>query len=309
MKRIWDRFSRLTLAVVLIFALIGAGAGILRMYVKEYNYSATATVYVTPPISSSASDALTADQYAANRTQLYLSLIESPELARAVIDRLQMSQSPEDLAERVQAKATPQTSLLAITASGSSPRDARDLATAYAEGLSSFARTVEGSAGLRGSPSVITVASPVAKDPSFIQQYGLIVALMVGAGVLGALYSYSYQRRYPNVRSTDQLRRELHIALAESVDVANPGPQLRRLQAELLTDPDLDGGLVIVGARSRDQTSTFSELLSQSIKESGRDVGESKIVDRRSGRSDGLLIVDVPALLESSASAAKPAPS
>lgn len=289
MKRVLDRFLRWTLAVALVFALIGAGAGVLRMYLTDYNYSATATVYVTPPTSSSASDALTADQYAANRTQLYLSLIESPDLARMVLDRLKLDQSPDDLAERVQAKATPLTSLLSITASGVSPSDARNLATAYAESLSSFARTVEGSGGLRGDPSVIAVALPVAKDPDFVQRYGVLITLIVGAGLLGALISYAYRRRFPNVRTTDQLRRELHIALAEKVDIKKPARKLRRLQAELLTESQANGCLIIVGAKSNDQAELFSELFSQSIQDFGR---------------AGIEIVDIPALLESSASAA-----
>lgn len=292
MKRILDRFARRIWAVVLVFALIGAGAGFLRMYLKEYDYTATATVYVTPPISSSASDALTADQYAANRTQLYLSLINSPELARMVKDRLQLNQSPDEIADRVEAKATPLTSLLSLTAEGSSPTDARDLATVYAESLATFARSIEGSGGLRGSPSVITVATPIAKDPTFIQRYGVLIALAVGAGLLGGLLSYWYQRRFPNVRSTDQLRRELHIALAENVDAKAPEAQLRRLQAELLTGSGEDGCLMIVGGKSHDQATEFSELLSKSIQERG------------SIRSKGIVILDLPALLENSDSAA-----
>ena len=262
------------------------------MTLKEYNYTATATVYVTPPVSSSAGDALTADQYASNRTQLYLTLISSPELARAVIDRLKLSQSPDDLTDRIKAKATPLTSLLSITASGTSPTDARNLATAYAETLPSFAKSIEGSGGLRGAPSVVTVALPIAKDPTFVQRWGLLIALTVGTALLGFLYSFAYRRRFPNVRTPDQLRRELHVALAEQVDLKNPEPQLRRLQAELLTGPKDDGSLMIVGARSRDQAKTFSEMLMQSI------------ADRGSVLSDGILIVDVPALLESGASAA-----
>jgi hypothetical protein len=288
-KRVLDRFARSTLSVVLVFALIGAGAGVLPMYSGGYNYRATATVYVTPPISSNASDALTADQYAANRTQLYLSLIQSPDLARMVLHRLKLNQSPDDLAERVQAKATPQTSLLSITASGVSPSDARNLATAYAESLSSFARTVEGSGGLRGAPSVIAVALPVAKDPGFVQRYGVLIPLIVGGALLGALISYAYRRRFPNVRTTDELRRELHIALAEKVDIKKPARKLRRLQAELLTESHGHGCLIIVGAKSNDQAELFSELFSQSIQDCGR---------------AGIEIVDIPALLESSASAA-----
>jgi hypothetical protein len=307
-KRLLDRFSRRVWAVALVFALIGAGVGVLRMYLNEYQYSATATVYVTPPISSSASDALTADQYAANRTQLYLSLIESPDLARTVLDRLQVNQSPEDLAERVAAEATPQTSLLRITANGVSPADARNLATAYAESLSSFARSVEGSGGLRGAPSVITVALPVADDPTFIQQYGVLAALTVGAGLLGALLSYAYRRRFPNVRTTDQLRRQLHVALVEEIDMAKPDEQLRRLQAELLIKSDDDGCLMVVGGRSRDQAEAFSELLSRSIQDSGREVrtGESSTQQPQlsPGRPDEVVIVDIPALLEDGVSAA-----
>ncbi|MEO3761524.1 hypothetical protein ABGB19_25000 [Mycobacterium sp. B14F4] len=269
--------------------MIGAGLGLLRMYLKDYPYSATATVYVTPPISSSASDALTADQYAANRTQLYLSFIESPELARAVTERLQVNQPPEELADRVEGKATPLTSLLSITASGSSPSDARELAVAYAEALPSFARSIEGSGGLRGAPSVVTVALPLAEEPGFVQQYGLLITLMVGLGLVGALYSFAYRRRFPNVRSADQLRSELHIALAEKVDPKWSDRELRRLQAELVTEAAHDGCLLVVGAKAQDHAERFSEVFRQSIEESGR---------------TGVDIVDVPALLESSASAA-----
>jgi hypothetical protein len=275
-------------AVVLVFALLGAGAGVLRMYLKDYNYSATATVYVTPPVSSSASDALTADQYAANRTQLYLSFIESPELARAVIDRLQLDQSPEELTDRVEGEATPLTSLLSITADGATPDDARDLAVAYADQLPSFARSIEGSGGLRGAPSVVTVALPIAQEPGFVKKYGVLLALMLGAAMLGALYSYAYQRRYPNVRSTAQLRRELHVALAEYVDV-DSSEQLRRLQAELIVDANNDRCLIVVGANEADHAARFGEVFVQSIEDSGR---------------VGVDIISIPALLETSSSAA-----
>lgn len=310
MKRFWDRFSRWTLAVVLVFALIGAAAGMLRTYLKDYNYTATATVYVTPPISSGPSDALTADQYAANRTQLYLSLIGSPELARAVLDRLKINQSPEDLAKRVEGKATPQTSLLSITASGSSPTDAGNVATAYAESLSSFARTVEGTAGLRSSPSVITVALPVAKDPGIVKRYGVTIALTVGAGLLGLLYSLAYRRRFPNVLTTDQLRKELRVALVEHVDVSRPERQLRRLQAELFTDADPGGSLMIVGARSRDQAEEFSKLLEESMQDSDRSARRGDGSSTRRSKNGSASppraadLVDIPALLENSSDAA-----
>jgi capsular polysaccharide biosynthesis protein len=308
LKRKLDRFSRQMWAVVLVFALLGAGAAILRQYLKEYNYSATATVYVTPPISSNPGDALVADQYAGNRTQLYRTLIESPVLAREVIDRLKLDQTPDELTKRVEAKATPLTSLLSITATGSSPGDARTLVTAYADSLPSFAKTIEGSGGLRGAPSVVAVAYPVPEDPSFVRRYGLLIALAVGGGLLGFLYSYWYQRRYPNVRTAAQLRRELRIALAEEVDINAPVGQLRRLQAQLFTKSHDDACLMIVGAKSHDRATTFSELLSQSIRASGREVLEVESsadgTERASGRSDALLIVDIPALLESSASAA-----
>jgi Chain length determinant protein len=308
-KRIWDRFSRRTWAVVLVAALLGAGGGLLRTYLNEYNYSATATVYVTPPVSANAGDALVADQYAANRTQLYVTLIKSPELAKAVDDRLQLGQKPEELADRVEGRATPLTSLLSITAEGVSPGDARNLVTAYADSLPDFAKSVEGSGGLRGSPSVVTVAYPIPEDPSFVQRYSLMFALAAGLAFLGFLYSFWYRRRFPAVGTREQLRRELHVALVEVVDLDSPGTQMRRLQAELFTPRNDARCLIIAGAKSADGSAAFSELLTMSLEAAGRAVRRvARPADfgpqHDSYSPDGLAIVDVPALLESSASAA-----
>ena len=62
--------------LVVLAAACGAAIGCLIAFGGNPTYTSKATLYVAPPISSSPSDAVMGDQYADNRTRLYLQLIQ-----------------------------------------------------------------------------------------------------------------------------------------------------------------------------------------------------------------------------------------
>lgn len=225
-------------ALVSILALgVGALVGTAVAYLPKKSYTASITVYVAPPTSSSPTDAVMGDQYATNRAQLYQSLVTSEPLLETVADALEPRPSPDSLAERVTASSINQTSLIRIDTTGSTPEAAAALARAYGLVFPDFAKSVEAQSGIREGPTVNAVS---ALDKITATRVGMspavtITAFAVVCAVLGWLASAWYNRRNPLVRNPRQLRKHISSGFIESVRVDRASGDFQRVQALLLS--------------------------------------------------------------------------
>lgn len=127
-----ERWWFVVLAVVL--CTLGAAAYILT---AEKVYEAHADMLVTPvPDEQTAVLGLGLIRRASDPTRDVTTaarLIENPEVAKLVARRLRLPDSPGSLLSRVSVDPVAQSSVVAITASGGSPREAQQLANGFGE--------------------------------------------------------------------------------------------------------------------------------------------------------------------------------
>lgn len=246
------RFLRKRSRLVVLAALCGAAIGCFLTFALPPTYSADAMLYVAPPVSGSASDAVAGDEYAKDRTQLYWQLAKSDELAHRVAQELHSAEPPAALAKRINAQLIHDTPLLTIEATGRSADAARSLAQAYVDQLPDYARSVEQNSGLRDGPVLVTVARPVevAKSTSGGAPWlGILfsAALFGGAALV---YTMLEGRRHPTVRGVGQLRNAVPGPWIVEAD-GSPG-EMARIQAMLFGKPNASRKVILAGPRSED---------------------------------------------------------
>jgi capsular polysaccharide biosynthesis protein len=246
------RLTRGSWPLVILAAVCGAAIGYTLTLFIPPSYSAKVTLYVAPPISSSATDAVAGDQYATNRTDLYQQLAKNDELARRVAAEMQSPAAPAALAKRITVSAAHDAPLLTIEASGRSLGEARSLAQAYLDQLPDFARSVEQSSGLREGPVLVTVAGPITVGPSRTTGQPWLV-VMVPIGVLTAValaFVLLRVRRHPTVRSVGQLRKALAAPLI--VELTGRAGEIAQFRAMLFAAPNSARRVILASARHDD---------------------------------------------------------
>lgn len=244
--------------IVMAAAAVGAVIGGFLTFGSNAVYTANTTMYVTPPISSTPTDAVLADQYAMNRADLYLELISSDELARQVAALLGTSESPGALASRISATNLHETPILVIEAQGASADDARSLANAYIEALPVYAKSVERNSGLREDEPLEPVVLPIAvtSSKSGMTPYLRTLLWMAVFSVPALLFVLWNRYRHPVVRDPRRIRDACQVPFVE--EVGDDPHQLSRIQAFVLAAPRSPRLLLLVSPRKADTLDEFT---------------------------------------------------
>jgi hypothetical protein len=238
--------------LVTFAAVCGAIIGCLLTFAVHPTYEAQATLYVTPPLSSSATDAVSGDKYAQDRAQMYWQLAKSDELARRVLAEMRSVESPAALANRINVALVYGAPLLTIQATGLSADAARSLAQAYLDQLPDYARSVEQNSGLREGPVLVTVARPieVTKSTDGFAPWLKVLLFTALFGGAALIYTVLTHRRHPTVRGVGQLRNAVPASWIVEVDGSRS--EMARIQAMLFSAPNSLRKVVLAGARSDD---------------------------------------------------------
>jgi receptor protein-tyrosine kinase len=122
-------------------------------------YTATMQFFVTTRDSASTSEVYEGSQFSQQRVASYARLLTGEELARQVIDELDLEVRPLELAARITATAAPETVLIDVTVSDPSPEQAQRIAEELAERFTSQVEELEATeAG--ASPVRVTLTDP-----------------------------------------------------------------------------------------------------------------------------------------------------
>ena len=250
------RFARRFLGkrwrLVTFAAVCGAIIGCLLTFAVHPTYTAQATLYVAPPLSSSVTDAVSGDKYAQDRAQMYWQLAKNDELARRVLGEIQSPESPAALANRISVALIYGAPLLTIHATAHSADAARSLAQAYLDQLPNYARSVEQNSGLREGPVLVTVARPieVSKSTAGVTPWLKVLLFATLFGGAALIYSVLNQRRHPTIRGVGQLRKA--VSAPWIVELDGGRGEMARIQAMLFSAPNSARKVVLAGARSHD---------------------------------------------------------
>lgn len=177
---------RLILLVVLLS--VGAAAGLT--FSATPIYEARAQLFVSTS-GAAVNDAGLAfgGQFAQQRVKSYTEIVASPRVTKAVIDELNLTLSPDELADKISADAPVGTVLIDIFVRDDSPEMAQNIANAVARTFAEVASDLEQPEGSPTSPvkvSVVRTASlptdPVLPRTTVNLLLGVLVGLTVGVG-------------------------------------------------------------------------------------------------------------------------------
>ncbi|MGB9184665.1 MAG: polysaccharide biosynthesis tyrosine autokinase [Solirubrobacteraceae bacterium] len=171
---------RKTALLVALWAMAGVTAATLALP-KQYATSAYLIVNTNKPTSSN----FEAQQVSQVDTQTAAQLLQTLNTANLVARALPYHQSPQAVQSKVAISAITNTQLVLITASGSSPLAAQQLANTYADVFTARTAPTVGFAKISVSEPAPLVQSPSSPQVKLYLLVGLILAL--GAGVTAAI--------------------------------------------------------------------------------------------------------------------------
>lgn len=203
---------------VAVGALLAAGA----LYIVPNTYTATATQLIKGVPGSGTGAPYLAAQFAVARAKSYPSFINSTTVLDSVRSDLGPEFSDERLRDQLSASNPADTPLVHVTATGSTPREAQDLANSASRHLARFITQIETVSGT--SPVIVETAvqaglpaTPSSPQPLLFMALGLSGGFT--AGII-AIIAVDTRRRRTRVGA-----KRAHQETNESSQVSAPQPR------------------------------------------------------------------------------------
>lgn len=167
---------------------VAAAAGITWTSTPQYA-SSTALFISTSQVDNDA-QALQGSQFSLQRIKSYADLVNQSAIMTRVVDRLDLDETPAQLGRRINATAAVDTVLLTITVTDESPERAQLIAAATAEVFVGYVGELETPPGQDQATLKASVvdeanlsASPVSPNPARNLGLGVVIGLLLGAGI------------------------------------------------------------------------------------------------------------------------------
>jgi succinoglycan biosynthesis transport protein ExoP len=182
LRKHWRLVTACTLACVL--------AALAVTLLQSPVYAARARLFVSVETGTSDTQGLAqGGLFTQQRVKSYADIVNSPQVAAAVIDQLKLKMTPAQLETSISASAPLDTVLIDVTVRNGSPVAARDIANTVATQFGKLVNTLETPEGSKHSPVKVSVVrqaalptAPVSPNRTLNLALGLLVGLAVGAG-------------------------------------------------------------------------------------------------------------------------------
>jgi succinoglycan biosynthesis transport protein ExoP len=266
------RARGLVVAACVAACIVAAG---LLAALETPMYEARATLFIssggaTRDLDETYEGGLLAQQ----RARSYAELVSSPRVVQAVVEELDLKESPAQVQRRLDASVPVDTVLIDVTAKGTSPQEAKALADAVTVALRRYVDDLETAPGGRPSPVKLSVASrpQLPADPASPRTpvyLALGLVLGVALGVAAAVLRDALDDR---VRTEEQAAATAGVPVLGSF--ADPSPDsYRRLWSTLSTRTARDGvRLLLTSICEEGVTSRGALGLGVACAETGRSV-------------------------------------
>ena len=197
---------------VLLITVLGGLVAFGWTMLQPRVYSANASGIVSTGVSSDLGAALAGDNYAKSRVKAYLDIAKSRAVASNAIEELGLESAPESLVTRITVENPLDTAVIKVTAEGSTPEAARDLAEAWVHGIGTQVAALENSdqsddsaesiVSFKSLDAAVLPAEPASPNVRLAVALGLLIGFAVG--VAYALLRNVFDRR---LRSSEQIER------------------------------------------------------------------------------------------------------
>ena len=191
--------------------LLGGAVGAATALAMTPTYTSSTQLFVTSTDATSTPAAFPGSQFSQNRVASYVQLITSERLAVQVIDAGGFDLTPNQVQERIEASVVPDTTVLDIVVTDTSPEQAQQLAEAVATEFADLVDVVEATTTTPVEPDVEPVTTVPVKvtvldspeipdEPATPNLYvNVVVGVLIGL-VVGLLLAYARVRMDRSVR-------------------------------------------------------------------------------------------------------------
>lgn len=140
--------------------LAGCLAGVAISLVLPPKYTSQSELFVSMTTSGAVSEQQMASTFVEERIETYVGMVDSGPVLAPVIRKLDLHESPSELASRISAFSDPRTVLITIEATASSPDAAEQLSKAVSDSLVEFIGKIESSSGSEGNRVELVMTNP-----------------------------------------------------------------------------------------------------------------------------------------------------
>lgn len=291
------RIARRYWAILVAMSLAGVAIAWIFLLTQPKRYTATTTAYVTAGATNGgnsqtdkqaqAAMAYSNSMLAKQKAQAWLPVFKTTPVMESVINKLKLDTSPAALASTVTTSMDEDAPVITVSASASTPVQARDAANEIVKATADQVTKLEGSAAgaeIRLVANAELPGAPSYPNPSRILPIGLASGL-----VLGLLFALAQARRDTRVRSEGDVERasgtSVLAAIPDSKGLASDGREaesedfrtreaLRQLRTNLrFVDPDNPPrAIVVTSSRMGEGKSSIASNLARVLAESGERV-------------------------------------
>lgn len=208
------RLTRANIVLIFVCGSLGLIAMFLYTVRQPVLYTASATGYVVVGAATNSGEAMSNATLASSRAAVYTSLVTTTEVARRVVADLGLEVPPEAIATRFSAVvAAPDNTRLIISANGSTPDEARDLANSVVKALAAQVTDYENAGRAEGQPiSTLIQLRPAEQallpsapsSPVYGRNLLMGTAVGVGIGFGIGLLRRSVDRRLRDVADVEE---------------------------------------------------------------------------------------------------------
>jgi len=219
---------------VAVLAVIAAGAvGFLR----PPEYTAKVTMYVSAQTGDTEDTAYQGSLLSQQRVTSYVEFVNSIRVSGEVIRRLDLPQTPEELAGQITASSALDSVLIDVAVTDPSPERAAQVANAVGNVFTSLVDELERPTTADGVPPVVVRVVQPAEEPTAPSSTGLPVTLALGllAGLaVGVSAALARNTLDTSVKSPERLR---EVAQAPILGTIAYDPQVPKRPLTLHEDP------------------------------------------------------------------------
>jgi capsular exopolysaccharide synthesis family protein len=174
-----------------VLGVLLGGALALGVSLRETpTYTSSTQLFVSLNTSGSTADLNSGIQFSQQRVASYAMLIDGPDVAQRVADRLDLAVPPEALSSQIGASALPDTVLIDVSVVDPSPQRAQQIAAAVGDVFPDYARELEAAESGGAPPVKVTVTRPASLPgaPTTPQTrrnliLGVVAGMLVGTGL------------------------------------------------------------------------------------------------------------------------------
>jgi len=190
------QYARVLLAhwLLIVVSIVACAVGALALFLtRTPTYESHTQLFVAATgVGDDIGDAYQAALFARERVRSYALIVSSPPVARAVINRLNLPYSVEELQRKISASVPIDTVLLDVTVADSSAQRAKDIADAVGAEFPNYVNTLEPRRRDNRAPVKISVtgearvlAEPTSPRPLVYVSLGVLLGVVLG--IVGAV--------------------------------------------------------------------------------------------------------------------------